>query len=213
MRITTELARQIADHTGTAERHAQQQLGLIPVAAELTHFIGVIGHEHFDTSGQGIADVDITLDRMRMDAARRIGSELMSQLHFTGRGQIQPTTQRQNAAHNGRMRQGLECVMQINARQGLGQLAVLSARALAINDQQGRTVLLDQTLYMGGLKRIDVRLCHGNKRLSPSGPAARQVLIQAVKSEGAAALRKRSRTASQVSSSGTRLTSNWAQPD
>ena len=54
-----------------------------------------------------------------------------------------------------RVRQWLERVVQIDARQRLVQLAVLLAHALAIDDQQRRAELPDQPLDLGRLEGID----------------------------------------------------------
>ena len=54
-----------------------------------------------------------------------------------------------------RMRQRLERIVQVHARQRLVQLAVLLAHALAVDDEQRRAELGHQPADLGRLKWID----------------------------------------------------------
>src|SRR3954466_8268465 len=54
------------------------------------------------------------------------------------------------------MRQWLECVVEIHARQGTMQLAVLLAHALAVDDEQRRAELRDQPADLRAGERVDV---------------------------------------------------------
>ena len=121
------------DRAGAAERHAQQQLGLVAVAPELAHLIRVVGDE------------DLARPRcsaLRMSMSRLIGCVWMQragsmpeprdQLHFAGGGEIQPAAQLDDGPHHGRMRQRLERVVQVDAGQRLAA-ACGTARARAGN--------------------------------------------------------------------------------
>ena len=86
--VAAEFARQVAHRTGTAERHAQQQLGLVAIGLELAHLVRVVGDEDPHAEMQRVADVDVALDRVRVDAARRVDAELRDQLRLAGGGQV-----------------------------------------------------------------------------------------------------------------------------
>ena len=142
---------------GRAERHAQQQLALVAVGLELADLVGIVGDEDLHAEMQRVADVDVALDRMGVDAARRVDAELRDELRFAGGREIQPAAELDDGLHHGRVRQRLQRVVQVDARQRLVQLAVLLAHALAVDDQQRRAELRHQPVDLRRLERIDVR--------------------------------------------------------
>ena len=154
--ITAEFARQIDDGARRPERHAQEQLCLVAVTLELAHFVGVVGDERLHAEVQRIADIDVALDGMRMDAARRVDAELRDELGFTGGGEVQPATELDDGLDHRRMRQRLERVVQVDAGQRPMQLAVLLAHPLAVDDEQGRAELRHEPADLGGGERVDV---------------------------------------------------------
>ena len=161
-RITAELARQVADSARAAKRHAQQQLGVGPVAPELAHFVGVVGDEGLHAGEQRVAEILVALDRVRVDAARGVNSQPRHQLHLAGSGQVEKSPQLGHRADHGRMRQRLQRVVKVDARQRARELAVLGADALAVDDEQRRTKGGHQPLHLGGCKRIDESALQGN---------------------------------------------------
>ena len=88
LRIAAEFARQVDDRARRAERNAQQQLRLVAVGLELAHLVGIVRDEDLHAQVQRIADVDVALDRMRVDAARRIDAELGDELDLAGGGEV-----------------------------------------------------------------------------------------------------------------------------
>ncbi len=92
---------------------------------------------------------------MRVNAAIRIDAEPLDELHFAGRREIHERAFGIHGAHDRRVRQRLQRVMQIHARQRLAQLAQLHAHALAVHDEQRRTEFLHQPADLAGLERID----------------------------------------------------------
>ena len=87
-RVAAKLSRQVAHRAGGAERHAQQQFALVAIRLELAHLVRVVRDEDLHAEVQRVADVDVALDRMGMNAARRIDAELRHQLRFAGGGQV-----------------------------------------------------------------------------------------------------------------------------
>jgi len=169
------------------------------VRAEFAHLVRVVGHERRDAVSQRVVDVALALDRMRMDATRRINAEAGGELHFTGCGQVQPAAGVGHRLHHGRMRQGLERVVQVHAGQRALQRAVLAAHTGAVDDQQWRAELGHQPPDLRRFKRIDESLAaHGSSPGSVAVPAAARV--------------RRSRTASQRSSAGISWTSRQVAP-
>src|SRR6185312_6654530 len=154
-RVAPELARQIAHRTGAAERHAQQQLRAPGVRLELAHFIGVVGDEDAHAEFERVANIAVALDRMGVDAALRIEAEPLHELHFARRREIEEGALLAHRLHHRRMGQGLQGVVQIDARQGLAQLPELHAHALAVDDEQGRAELLHEPPDLGWLEGID----------------------------------------------------------
>jgi hypothetical protein len=161
-RIAPKLARQIAHRPGAAKRHAQEQLSPIGEAGKLAHFVGIVRHEGADAELERIDDVPLALDRMGMDAAGRIAAQPLHELHFPGRGEIQEAALPQHGLDDGRMWHGLQCVMQIDPRERLLELAVLHAHPLAIEHQQRRPELLHEPADLGRLEGInEARTAHG----------------------------------------------------
>ncbi len=68
-RFAAELARQIHHCVGTAEGHANQQLGALAIAGELAHFVRIVDHEGLHAVTQRVANVTVALDRVGVDAA------------------------------------------------------------------------------------------------------------------------------------------------
>jgi len=66
-----------------------------------------------------------------------IRTQALHQVNLPGRGQIEETTLLHNHPHHGRMRHGLEGVMQVDPGQRLAQFPELHADALGVDDQQG----------------------------------------------------------------------------
>ena len=155
LRVAAELARQVAHGTRTAERHAQQQLCPARIAHELPHLVGIVGDERPHAEAQRIADILITLDRMRVDAAARIDAQALYELHFSGGGEIEKAALCHHRLHHGRVRQRLQGVVQIDAGQSLTQFAELDPDALGIEDEQWRAEFLHQPADLRGLERID----------------------------------------------------------
>ena len=88
LRIAAELSRQVAHGAGRAERHAQQQLALVAVGLELAHLVGIVRDEDLHAEVQRVADVDVALDGVRVDAARRVDAELRDELRLAGGGEV-----------------------------------------------------------------------------------------------------------------------------
>ena len=130
-RIAAELARQVADRARAAERHAQQQLGLVAIAA------GTCAPRPGCRRRRSCTPA---CSALRMSLSRLIGCVWMQragsmprrddQLHLAGGGQVEVAAQRGDGAHHGRVRQRLQRVVQVHARQRLLQ-ACGTARARA----------------------------------------------------------------------------------
>jgi hypothetical protein len=68
--IATKFARQIAHRPGASEGDAQQELGAVGEGCELIDLVGIVGDESAHAKVQGISDVALGLDGVRVDAAR-----------------------------------------------------------------------------------------------------------------------------------------------
>ena len=77
------------------------------------------------------------------------------ELHFAGGGQIEQAARLDDGAHRRRMRQRLQRIMQIDARQRPAELAELPANARAVDDQERRAKLAHQPADMLRLEGID----------------------------------------------------------
>ena len=199
LRVATELPRQVADRARMTKRHAQQQRGAPGIGTELAHLVGIIGDKGADAVLERVMDIALALDRMRMNAARRIDIEAGGELHLARGRHVQPTALVDDRAHHRRMRQRLERVMQVDARQRLAELAVLHAHPFAVDDQQRRAELGHQAPDLLRLEWINETLAaQGTSPGSSAVPAAARV--------------SRSRTASQRSSAGISWTSRQAAP-
>ena len=218
--IAAELARQVADGARAAERHAQQQFGPTGVGSELAHFVGIVGHEHAHAAVQGGADVDVALDRMGVDTALRVDAHARHELHFTGRRQVEETALAHDGADHGRMRQRLQRVVQVDARERALQLVVLTTHTIAVDDEQRRTELAHQPFDVLALEGIDAPpgAGRGNSlRHSPRAPrggllASKSHLQVYLGTEGVALRARRSRTATHSGRSGTSSTRIRAAP-
>ena len=71
-----------------AERDAQQQLGLVAIRLEFAHLVRIVRDEDLHAEVQRVADVDVALDGMRVDAAGRIDAELGDELGLAGGGEV-----------------------------------------------------------------------------------------------------------------------------
>ncbi len=169
--VAAELARQVAHRPGTAERDAQQQLHLARVARELAHLVGIVGDEGAHAEVQRVGDIGRALDRVAVDAALRRHPEALHQRHFTARGQIEVAALGQQRLHHGRVRQRLQCVVQLHLRQRVLELAVLHAHPRAVEDQERRAELVHQAAHLGRLERVDE--ARAARRARPQGSMAR----------------------------------------
>ncbi len=122
---------------------------------ELAHFVGIVDDEDLHAEFERVANIDVALDRVGVNAAIWIDAEALHELHFAGRRQIHERAFGIHGAHDCRVRQRLECVVKIHAGQRLLELAELHAYALAVHDEQRRTELLHQSADFRGLERID----------------------------------------------------------
>ena len=84
---------------------------------ELAHLVGVVGDEGAHAEVQRVGDVRGALDRVRVDAARRVDSEALHQLHLAGGGKVEVAALLDHRAHHGGVRQGLERIVQVDVRQ------------------------------------------------------------------------------------------------
>ena len=73
---------------------------------------------------------------MSVDAELGVDAETGHELHLAGGGEIKESTLLQHRADHGRVRQGLERIVQIHAGERLLQLPILRAHTLAIDDEQ-----------------------------------------------------------------------------
>ena len=111
--IAAEFPREIANGTRTTERHPQQHLSLIGIGHEFAQLVRVVGNEYFDTARERRTDIDVALDRVRVDTQARIGAELGNKLDLTGRRQIEKTTLGKHRLNHCRMRQRLQRMCKI----------------------------------------------------------------------------------------------------
>ena len=89
-------------------------------------------------------------------------------LDLSGRGEVEKGALVAQRRDHGRMRQGLERVVQIHAgKRGL-QHPVLLADALTVDDQKGRAELARQALDLAALEWIDVALARDAGRRGAS---------------------------------------------
>ena len=121
-RIAAELARQVAHRVGAAERHANQERRAVPVLHELAQLVRVVDHEMRDPEGERGADVAVALDGVGMDAALGArppgGAPARPRRWSRGRSSAPPRAER---GDDRGMRQGLDRVVEIDARQRRGQ--------------------------------------------------------------------------------------------
>ena len=121
--------------TGLRKDDAQQQLGALGEARELFHLIGIVGDEGAHAEMQRVSDLALVLMgcvwMQRSGATPSVGGEL----HLTGRRKIEKAARFDHGAHRRRVRQRLQRVVQINARQRPRELAELRADALAVDDE------------------------------------------------------------------------------
>ncbi len=198
LRVAAELSRQIGHRARAAEGDTQQQFGLVGPGQELAQLVRVVGDENADAALQRGADVDVALDRMGVDAARGINPHAGDELDLAGGRQIEETALLEYGLHDGRMGQRLQRVVQVDARQGVMQTAVLATHPFAVDDQQRRAELADEPADLARLERIDVRRLAG--RTHRCGPVFPDVCDQR---NVAAARASRSRTASHSLDAGT----------
>ena len=114
--VAAELAREIRHRTRAAEGDPQQQRRTIGIGHELTQLVGVVGHEYAHPAIERGADVDIPFDGVGVDAERRIDAHARDQLHLAGGRKIEKATLPQYCAHDRRMRQRLERIVQVDPR-------------------------------------------------------------------------------------------------
>ena len=128
------------DRRRAAERHAQQQLGALAIAHELADLVRVVGDEGRDAETQRVANVAVALDRVRVNAALRARCPApctSSTSPVVARSKNAPSSRRRR--DYGCVRQRLQRVVEIDARQRSVQRAVLAADLFAVDDQQRRT--------------------------------------------------------------------------
>ena len=148
---------------------------------------------------------------MGVDAALGRDTQALCQLHLAAGGEIEEAALGDHRLHHGRVRHGLQRVVQIDARQRLLQLAVLHAHALAVEDQERRAELPDEAADFGGLKRIDESRAR-HLALGAYGSTAIVPVPSSLSATLVAARSSRSRIASQRSPSGTACTRMRWQP-
>ena len=158
LRIAAELAREIAHRSRAAEGHPQEQLRAVGVTLELADLVRVVRHERAHAEMQGVADVHVALDRVGVDASLGRYAQALYELHLARRGQIEEGALLDHRAHDGRVRHGLERVVQVHARQRLAQLAKLLPYPLAVEDDERRAELFHQPADLVRLERIDEAL-------------------------------------------------------
>src|SRR5665213_4059482 len=104
---------------------------------------------------QRVSDVALRLDGVAMNAARRGNPKGRRQLHLAGGRKIKKAAGVNYGLHRGRVRQWLQCVMQIDPGQRACQLAILRADALAIDDEKRRAKFVDEPSYLLWLEGIN----------------------------------------------------------
>jgi hypothetical protein len=137
-RLAAELLGQVADGGRAAEADPDQELGTLAVAHELADLVRVVDDEGRDAEAQRVANVAVALDRVRVDAALRGDALRLDQLDLAGRRQVEEGALVPQRRNDRRVRQRLERVVQVDARQSCAQGAVLAADLFAIDDQQRR---------------------------------------------------------------------------
>jgi hypothetical protein len=103
---------------------------------------------------QSIAYIGIPLDRMRMDATRRLDTQACRELHFASGSEVKKSAFVDHGLNHGRVWQWLQRVVQIDARQCFPQPMPLRADTLAIDDQQRRAELPHEAANFCGLERV-----------------------------------------------------------
>jgi hypothetical protein len=103
----------------------------------------------------GVADIALGLDGVGMNAALGCDRKARGKLHFAGRGEIEEAARFDDGTHRRRMRQRLQRVVQVDARQRPRELAKLRTNALAIDNEERRAKLRHEPANLGRLKRIN----------------------------------------------------------
>ena len=138
LRIAAELAGQVHHRVRAAVRQAQQQPRAVAVGPELGEFVRVVHDEGRDAVFERVADVDIALDRVRVDAARGLDTGGADAIHLAIGGEIEPGALRGQHPDDRRIGLRLQRVMQVHAGQGRRERAVLSPDDVAVDEQQRR---------------------------------------------------------------------------
>ncbi len=92
---------------------------------------------------------------MSVYAALRGGPEALDELHLTRRGEIEKAAFLQHRPHDRGVGHRLERVVQIDTGERLAQLPVLHPHTLAVENQQRRAELFDESADLCGLERVD----------------------------------------------------------
>jgi hypothetical protein len=125
------------------------------VPRELAHLVGIVSNKRAHAELDGVCDVLVPLDGMRMNAALGCNTQPLDELHFAGRGEIEETAFCNDRIHDGGVRHGLQSIMKIDPRQRLAQFPVLHAYPLAVEDNQRRAELLHQAPDLRRLEGIN----------------------------------------------------------
>ena len=96
-------------------------------------------------------DVGSPLDRVRVDAAARRDAGVADQVDFTVGRQVEPGSLAREDLDDGAVRQRLQRVVEIHARQGPGERVVLAAQRVAVDDEERRAELGGQRLEPFGI--------------------------------------------------------------
>jgi hypothetical protein len=115
-RVTAELAGQVHHCVRAAVRQAQQQPRPVAVGPELGEFIRVVHDEGRDAVFERVADVDIALDRVRVDAARGLDAGGADAIHLAIGREIEPGALLCQHLDDCRIGLRLQGVMQVDAR-------------------------------------------------------------------------------------------------
>jgi|GEM_PF-4602784 len=143
-RLAAELLRQIDDCVRATEGNAQQELGTLAIAHELLDLVGVVRDERRHAVAQRIADVAVALDRVRVNAALGRNALRLDELHLARGRKIEEGAFVAQRRDDRSVRQRLQRVMQIDARQRSLERMVLTAHLLAVENEERRAEARDQ---------------------------------------------------------------------
>ena len=151
VRVAAELARKVDDRVGVPERDAQQQSHALAGNHELCHLLRVVDHERLDPEVERVPDVGAALDRVRVHAAARRNAGVADQVHFAIRREVEPGPLAREHLNDRPVGQRLQRVVQVDARQGPAERAVLAPQRIAVDDEERRAELGGERLEPSGI--------------------------------------------------------------